>query len=254
MILTTYGASWRGMGSVDVMVEFDVPGLEALTEASPRCHRQSCCRRCRRGLSRCDPAGGRRPGCHAGSRGLRTEPRLPHRPVCHAEGERGGSRDPRSVAEHGLDCRRRQGTCRLNSQHWNCRRRPELGSRATTGTGWAVAILDDGIFADHDMFAGKSITQACFTHDGDCPNGQNVDTTSPQRRSAAQRRVPRHIRGRDRGRKRPECWNLRRRPRGLTSSRLIAQHRAGNSTGRTSRRPWSTSIRSVANTVSPPST
>ena len=36
------------------------------------------------------------------------------------------------------------------------------------GTGWYVAILDTGIRASHNFFAGKNIVEACF---GDCPNG-----------------------------------------------------------------------------------
>lgn len=47
-----------------------------------------------------------------------------------------------------------------------------------TGTGWYVAILDTGIRTTHEMFAGKTIIEACratgYTHvhpGGDCPNG-----------------------------------------------------------------------------------
>ena len=54
------------------------------------------------------------------------------------------------------------------------------------GSGWYVAILDTGIRASHDFFAGKSILQACFALGedgapgaGNCPNGLSEDTTSP---------------------------------------------------------------------------
>ncbi|MBI2568696.1 MAG: S8 family serine peptidase [Candidatus Schekmanbacteria bacterium] len=51
------------------------------------------------------------------------------------------------------------------------------------GTGWWVAILDTGIRSSHQMFAGKSIVEACFALGadgaagaGDCPNGQSSMT------------------------------------------------------------------------------
>jgi len=54
------------------------------------------------------------------------------------------------------------------------------------GTGWYVAILDTGIRASHNFFAGKNIVQACFSLGedgapgaGGCPNGLSEDTTSP---------------------------------------------------------------------------
>lgn len=54
------------------------------------------------------------------------------------------------------------------------------------GSGWRVAILDTGILANHDFFAGKQILQACFASGadgdpgtgGDCPNGLAEDLTS----------------------------------------------------------------------------
>ena len=50
-----------------------------------------------------------------------------------------------------------------------------------TGSGWYVAILDTGIRASHEMFAGKSIVESCFsTNDAvsgalsACPNGSDI--------------------------------------------------------------------------------
>jgi len=40
-----------------------------------------------------------------------------------------------------------------------------------TGSGWFVAILDTGIRSTHEMFAGKTIVEACFSADSACPNG-----------------------------------------------------------------------------------
>ncbi len=50
------------------------------------------------------------------------------------------------------------------------------------GSGWYVAVLDTGIRASHEFFGRKDIVQACFAtgeSGGDCPNGLNADTTSP---------------------------------------------------------------------------
>ena len=51
-------------------------------------------------------------------------------------------------------------------------------SMGYTGAGWYVAILDTGIRKTHEMFAGKTIVEACFASGsdgvgpaGDCPNG-----------------------------------------------------------------------------------
>jgi len=66
---------------------------------------------------------------------------------------------------------------------------PKIGADVTRdegldGTGFYVAVLDSGVLASHDMFAGKEIVQACFALSdsgtgGDCPNGSAVDTDSP---------------------------------------------------------------------------
>lgn len=40
-----------------------------------------------------------------------------------------------------------------------------------TGSGWYVAVLDTGIRSNHEFFSGKTIIEACFSAEGDCPNG-----------------------------------------------------------------------------------
>lgn len=55
----------------------------------------------------------------------------------------------------------------------------EAYDQGIIGTGQAIAILDDGIDADHDMFAGKIVAEACFSDTFDsadeslCANGNN---------------------------------------------------------------------------------
>jgi subtilisin family serine protease len=45
-----------------------------------------------------------------------------------------------------------------------------------TGEGWSVAVLDTGIRATHEFFQGKTIVEACFSLQDDCPNGGNEMT------------------------------------------------------------------------------
>jgi subtilisin family serine protease len=40
------------------------------------------------------------------------------------------------------------------------------------GSGWAIAMLDTGVDASHPMLAGKVVSQACFSQNASCPNGQ----------------------------------------------------------------------------------
>lgn len=40
------------------------------------------------------------------------------------------------------------------------------------GDGFAVAVIDTGVDADHPMFGSRVIEEACFSVDGDCPNGE----------------------------------------------------------------------------------
>jgi subtilisin family serine protease len=49
-------------------------------------------------------------------------------------------------------------------------------TKGYTGAGWYVAILDSGVLTNHELFAGKNMVEACFSHTidnkGTCPNGQ----------------------------------------------------------------------------------
>jgi hypothetical protein len=56
-------------------------------------------------------------------------------------------------------------------------------SMGYTGAGWYVAVLDTGIRKTHEMFAGKTIVEACYSLGwdgvgpaGDCPNGLTTMT------------------------------------------------------------------------------
>ncbi|MYL84300.1 S8 family serine peptidase [Desulfovibrio aerotolerans] len=43
-----------------------------------------------------------------------------------------------------------------------------------TGSGWYVAILDTGIRPTHTFFSGKTIVEACFSAQANCPNSQTT--------------------------------------------------------------------------------
>lgn len=53
------------------------------------------------------------------------------------------------------------------------------------GSGRDIAIIDTGVDLDHPMLAGRTRATACFSSfvvgqsESFCPNGQNIDTTSP---------------------------------------------------------------------------
>ncbi|MFN8602456.1 MAG: S8 family serine peptidase [Candidatus Binatia bacterium] len=40
------------------------------------------------------------------------------------------------------------------------------------GTGWAVAVLDTGVYSQHPFLAGKVVSEACYSATGSCPNGE----------------------------------------------------------------------------------
>jgi subtilisin len=42
------------------------------------------------------------------------------------------------------------------------------------GTGMTVAILDTGVDGTHGFLAGKVVSEACFSDNGNCPNGMNA--------------------------------------------------------------------------------
>ncbi|MCU0269237.1 MAG: S8 family serine peptidase [Acidimicrobiales bacterium] len=42
-----------------------------------------------------------------------------------------------------------------------------------TGEGWAVVVIDTGVEADHPYFEDRVVEEACFTHFGQCPNGED---------------------------------------------------------------------------------
>lgn len=41
-----------------------------------------------------------------------------------------------------------------------------------TGAGWYVAVLDSGILRTHEMFAGKTVVEQCYSAELSCPNGR----------------------------------------------------------------------------------
>jgi hypothetical protein len=47
-----------------------------------------------------------------------------------------------------------------------------------TGKGWYVAVLDTGIRRSHQFFQGKTIVEACFSANNDCPDG-SASMTGP---------------------------------------------------------------------------
>jgi len=47
----------------------------------------------------------------------------------------------------------------------------EAWAQGFTGAGWFVAILDTGIRNTHEFFTGKTIVEACFSANNDCPDG-----------------------------------------------------------------------------------
>jgi subtilisin family serine protease len=42
------------------------------------------------------------------------------------------------------------------------------------GSGWTVAVLDTGIDRDHPFLAGKVVSEACYSANASCPNGQTA--------------------------------------------------------------------------------
>ena len=60
---------------------------------------------------------------------------------------------------------------------------PAAYTNGATGAGWAVAVLDTGVQANHEFLSGKVVAEACFSNAGGggggvslCPNGLNSQT------------------------------------------------------------------------------
>ena len=66
-----------------------------------------------------------------------------------------------------------------------------------TGIGQTIAILDTGVDKNHPAFGGRIVAEACFTHNGGCPNGENT-MIGPWRRSSSARRRDAGSRWKDR--------------------------------------------------------
>jgi len=55
---------------------------------------------------------------------------------------------------------------------------PKAWDRGFRGNGWTVAILDTGVDKSHPFLAGKVVAEACFSKNGNCPNGTETQIGS----------------------------------------------------------------------------
>ena len=175
----------RASGSVRVIVQLDVPNLNALTAASTTA-------KGRGGVAQADgqlsgAIGNVRGGELAKLAGTQHSVNRTYASVPFVA---------MTVSERALDVLRASpGVLGINEDHLAA---PTLNNTVNItgasaawgegfdGSGWYVAILDTGIRASHHFFAGKNIVQACFSLGedgapgaGGCPNGLSEDTTSP---------------------------------------------------------------------------
>ncbi len=54
-------------------------------------------------------------------------------------------------------------------------RAPPAWAAGLDGSGQVVAVLDTGVDVGHPMLSGKLVAEACFSQNGDCPNGRTSD-------------------------------------------------------------------------------
>ena len=53
---------------------------------------------------------------------------------------------------------------------------PDMWSTGYTGTGRTIAVLDTGVDSSHPFLAGKTVEEACYSSESDCPNGSTSQT------------------------------------------------------------------------------
>ena len=53
---------------------------------------------------------------------------------------------------------------------------PDMWSMGYTGSGQTVAVIDSGVDKSHSFLAGKVVDEACYSVEGDCPNGSTTQT------------------------------------------------------------------------------
>ena len=175
----------RASGSVRVIVQLDVPNVDAMTAVS----------KAAKGHGAIAVADGQLSTTIAGVRQaelgkLVGTPHTVHRTYASVPFV------AMSVSEGALDVLRASpGVLGINEDHLalptldntiNITGASAAEAQGFDGSGWYVAILDTGIRDTHNFFAGKNIIQACFSlgEDGEagaggCPNGSSTDTTSP---------------------------------------------------------------------------
>jgi subtilisin family serine protease len=77
-----------------------------------------------------------------------------------------------AASEHAAGPSETGAAAQASSQNLDLIGAPQAWSLHYTGQGWYVAVVDTGVLVSHEMFAGKTVIEACFSADGDCPNGR----------------------------------------------------------------------------------